>query len=333
MLVFLVASGVMAQDTRPMWEYKTGGYTEVMWGNTVKAPFFMGALVGNVTGNLVGSVTGGTLYGTTLGLEGLLTLDDSGVKWAARTIVAGDSTFLHMIFDAADTTLKYWDGDSWASVGSGEVGGGASSAEIHDTAQVLRGEIAGKADTSTVYPTNIIDSGYVQILGINATSDTIKNILRYDTREWWTYAFRTAADTTVPGVGVKVGELETGLLSAASVYEIECVWLLKTDNNTTGICVTGTFSSAPTSVHGISWWPLNAGAGGDLVGQDAYTANSDTMKHASTLANTIPARMEFRATVVTNAATYWQPVLAAEATGTGTVTLVAGSYTRYRKIK
>lgn len=65
-----------------------------------------------------GAVTAGTTltaYGAT-SLYGLTTYGENGLLFTLHAITAGDSTFLHTIVDAADTTLKTWSGTDWKTI-------------------------------------------------------------------------------------------------------------------------------------------------------------------------------------------------------------------------
>ena len=72
--------------------------------------------------NLSESITGtptadlGATNASTLGLSGLFSPSEDGIKLRTHTIAAGDSTFLHSIVDAADTVLKCWNGTAWVTI-------------------------------------------------------------------------------------------------------------------------------------------------------------------------------------------------------------------------
>lgn len=60
--------------------------------------------------------TTGTLAAKATTLTGLLTVDSTGLKFALKTIVAGDSVFGRTFVDRADTVLKTWNGSAWIAV-------------------------------------------------------------------------------------------------------------------------------------------------------------------------------------------------------------------------
>lgn len=49
-------------------------------------------------------------------LAAKLTLSAAGTNWSLKAIAAGDSVVGHQIWDAADTTLKVWNGTAWKTV-------------------------------------------------------------------------------------------------------------------------------------------------------------------------------------------------------------------------
>lgn len=71
---------------------------------------FTGATI-TVNGVLAGDTLSGAWAATDK-----FTFDDTGLNLALRTITAGDSVFLHTIVDAADTTLKTWNGSAWVTI-------------------------------------------------------------------------------------------------------------------------------------------------------------------------------------------------------------------------
>lgn len=49
-------------------------------------------------------------------LVGKATFNGPGFNLTLRTIAAGDSIFGHVILDAADTTIKAWNGSAWVTI-------------------------------------------------------------------------------------------------------------------------------------------------------------------------------------------------------------------------
>lgn len=68
---------------------------------------------GTYNGQTVSSAA--SLTGT-LSVSGKTTFGENGTNYTLHTIAAGDSVFLHEIVDAADTTLKVWNGSAWVTV-------------------------------------------------------------------------------------------------------------------------------------------------------------------------------------------------------------------------
>lgn len=60
--------------------------------------------------------TGATMLNGTVTTAGTATIGAPGLTFTLRTIAAGDSVFLHTIVDAADTTLKTWNGSAWVTI-------------------------------------------------------------------------------------------------------------------------------------------------------------------------------------------------------------------------
>lgn len=70
----------------------------------------LGASTGTAT------VNNTTLAAKALTLSNLATFAATGQVLTLRTIAAGDSVFLKVIVDAADTTLKAWNGSAWVTI-------------------------------------------------------------------------------------------------------------------------------------------------------------------------------------------------------------------------
>lgn len=216
----------------------------------------------------------------------------------------------------------------------GSAGGGVTASQVGDTANVLRTEMGAKADTSTVYPTNLPDT-LSYYLRSNGTADTIVAAEAYYSWTAWTYRRRTDADTTNASStqGTYIGQLEVPL-DASSTYEVEhTIWFSSNNNN-------GPYSLYPDldgSVTSITGWigpcPTSGGDGTDNRWYGTTTADADTTSPTTWHnANSVfPVGTKFRIVTDANARSLnlgWR----SRSGGAYTATVYQYSYVRYRKM-
>lgn len=238
------------------------------------------------------------------------------------------------------TVVSYGQPPIWIAFGGS---GGITASQVVDS-----------IDANT-YPTGI-DSAY-SLLMLNGTSDSIvysgfrTNATRdtiwarngsivFPSGDGWLYK-RTTVDTNraqTIGATMVLYEL-THTLDAASLYEFEASGLIVTSNgsNTTGPHALVTCVNAPTRISGIAAFPGNGSVGAGLMFHDvqanatASTANTDTVKIASSFAGTAPMPYSYTGEVLTNSATELKLFLYASPTGSNTITIYKGFYFRVRK--
>jgi len=238
------------------------------------------------------------------------------------------------------TVVSYGQPPIWIAFGGG---GGVTASQVADSidANTYPTRVDSSFDFLVINATkdSLIPSGF----RTNSTRDTIwarNGSIVFPSGDGWLYK-RTTVDTNraqTIGATMVLYEL-THTLDATSLYEFEASGLIVTSNgsNTTGPHALATCTNAPTRISGIAEFPGNGSVGAGLLFHDvqanatASTANTDTVKIASSFAGTAPMPYTYKGEVLTNSATELKLFLYASPTGTNTITIYKGFYFRIRK--